>query len=69
MKKVESFIASRVKQMAYKIDIFPHLPSTHHYSHRARTGYLSVRIILLSGILDHGAGNLVSPSNSTMKSP
>ena len=40
-----------------------------HYYNRARTGWLSIRIMWLSGISGHGAGGLVSQLGSTIKLP
>ena len=58
-----------VKSMTLKLILVAPWPSTQHYLDRAMTGWLSVRIMWLSGIAGHGANVLDSWWGSTIKSP
>ena len=55
--------------MTYTIDTCRFLAKSSYYWDRTKTGWLSARIIRLSGISDHDADDLVSQWGSTIKSP
>ena len=59
----------RVKIMTYKFNLAASYSRALHYLDRARTGWLSVRIMLFGGISGHDAGCLVSQWGSTIRSP
>ena len=64
MQKVGSSNLGRVKPRTYKIGICRHhtlfsYTITHHTKMRARTAYLSVRIMWVSGKSDHGVDDQV----------
>ena len=59
----------RVKPITLKLILVAPWPGARHYEERARTVWLSVGIMQLSGTAGHCAGGLVFQCRSTMKSP
>ena len=58
----------RVTPITSKLILVASQPGARHYCERARTGWLSVRIMCLSGILGYGIGSWVSQWGSTINS-